>query len=382
MTGRPWYAFYPDAYERDAGTLSYVQDSAYRRMLDHYYKTGEPLSLDKEEIYRACRAMRKEERTAIDFSLGKFFDRRDDGYHQDRADDEIARASEISAKRADAANKRHSKNNASEHANAETMQPHLHTHSTATSTATTSEDKSSSVSKRAPSVFEPLGFKEFYDAYPLKKAKPAATKAYARALTRASGAVLLTGAQRYAESRKNEDQNFTKHPATWLNNDCWLDQEVSRETNRNNGSGKKSALDIELAGIADAGFDMGGPDHRPPVSETADTRPAFGGSDAGSGEGGIVTIEGSAKATDAGGMAEPLRDAQDDLAADRVPDQLRPANSTKNCDPEIPAFLLRPRVNSAAGNSRGLRALSAGTEPGRQAEIFPADLADQGHGRG
>lgn len=146
MTGRPWYAFYPDAYERDAGHLSYVQDSAYRRMLDHYYKTGEPLPLDHETIYRACRAMRRDERTAIDYCLDAFFERRDDGYHQQRADDEIARASDISAKRAEAASKRHSKT----HAIAE----QLDTQSTTTTTATPSEANASSGSAE-PSAAAP-----------------------------------------------------------------------------------------------------------------------------------------------------------------------------------------------------------------------------------
>jgi uncharacterized protein YdaU (DUF1376 family) len=135
MSGRPWYAFYPDAYERDAGNLTYVQDSAYRRMLDHYYKTGAPLPADKDSLYRSCRALKREERAAIDFCLGLFFEFRADGYHQQRADDEIAKAVEISGKRAKAASNRHNKKSANEDAFAE----QLHTHST----ATTTEERSS-----------------------------------------------------------------------------------------------------------------------------------------------------------------------------------------------------------------------------------------------
>lgn len=77
---------------------------------------------------------------------------------------------------------------------------------------------------------EPEGFPAFYDAYPLHRARPMAAKSYAAALKRTTPDVLLAGACRYAQSRKDEDSKFTKHPATWLNNDCWLDQEVSNET--------------------------------------------------------------------------------------------------------------------------------------------------------
>lgn len=140
MSGRPWYAFYPDAYERDAGDLTYVQDSAYRRLLDHYYKTGAQLSLDKDSLYRACRALRREERTAIDHCLATFFDKLADGYHQVRADEEIKKSADVSAKRAQAANKRHSKPDA--------IAEQMHTQSTATAT----EEESSLRDDGAPAA--------------------------------------------------------------------------------------------------------------------------------------------------------------------------------------------------------------------------------------
>lgn len=244
MSGKPWYAFYPDAYERDAGTLSYVQDSAYRRMLDHYYKSGEPLPLDHGAIYRACRAMKRDERAAINHCLQTFFERRPDGYHQARADEEIARSSDISAKRAGAANKRHSKPDAI----AQQLDTHLHS----TSTSTPSEAKASSVSRTPakPHISKALevpGFAEFYAEFPLHKARPAAAKAYARALSRAAPQVLLDGAKRYAKSRTGEDANFTKHPATWLNNDCWLDEIVSRETHGGRNGGQSTSFGSTLS---------------------------------------------------------------------------------------------------------------------------------------
>lgn len=69
---------------------------------------------------------------------------------------------------------------------------------------------------------EPL-FEAFWSAYPRKVAKGAAKKAYRHALTRASHEEILAGAKRYAASKP--DPKFTKHPASWLNADCWLDEE-------------------------------------------------------------------------------------------------------------------------------------------------------------
>jgi uncharacterized protein YdaU (DUF1376 family) len=62
-------------------------------------------------------------------------------------------------------------------------------------------------------------FLEFWEAYPRKVAKGDALKAYLKALSRASHAEIVAGAKRY-----KPDPKFTKHPATWLNADCWLDE--------------------------------------------------------------------------------------------------------------------------------------------------------------
>ena len=66
-------------------------------------------------------------------------------------------------------------------------------------------------------------FAEFWLAYPLKKSKGQAERAYRKAFSEADAATLLAGAKRYAAdpSRKLE---FTKHAATWLNGKCWLDE--------------------------------------------------------------------------------------------------------------------------------------------------------------
>jgi hypothetical protein len=68
---------------------------------------------------------------------------------------------------------------------------------------------------------EPL-FETFWGVYPRKVGKGAARKAYRNALKRASSEEILAGAKRYAAS--NPDPEYTKHPSTWLNADCWLDE--------------------------------------------------------------------------------------------------------------------------------------------------------------
>lgn len=88
-----FYKHYLGDYQRDTMRLSMTEDGAYRRLLDEYYATEEPLPLDHEECYRAARALDSKERAAIDKILDKYFQRESDGYHHSRVDEEIQKAS-------------------------------------------------------------------------------------------------------------------------------------------------------------------------------------------------------------------------------------------------------------------------------------------------
>ncbi len=90
----PWHAFYPGDYLRDTAHLSLVEHGAYRLLLDHYYSTGVPLPSAKPALYRIVRAFEDSERAAVDAVLGQFFQLRKDGYHNERADKELAKRAE------------------------------------------------------------------------------------------------------------------------------------------------------------------------------------------------------------------------------------------------------------------------------------------------
>jgi len=66
-------------------------------------------------------------------------------------------------------------------------------------------------------------FDRWYPAFPRKAGKGQARRAFTAALGKATIEVLVAGAERYAAERANEDPKYTKHPATWLNGECWLD---------------------------------------------------------------------------------------------------------------------------------------------------------------
>ena len=68
-----------------------VEDAAYRRLLDVYYTREAPLPLDRKAVQKLARAQSKDERAAVDYVLDEFFVEHDDGWHQLRCDEEIAK---------------------------------------------------------------------------------------------------------------------------------------------------------------------------------------------------------------------------------------------------------------------------------------------------
>jgi hypothetical protein len=67
-------------------------------------------------------------------------------------------------------------------------------------------------------------FEEFWQAYPRKLAKGNARKAWDAAVKKADPDSIIVGAIHYAKNVT--DPKFTMHPATWLNAERWLDEEM------------------------------------------------------------------------------------------------------------------------------------------------------------
>lgn len=79
-------------------------------------------------------------------------------------------------------------------------------------------------------------FDDFWRAYPARKGKPAARKAWANAIKRATPETIIAGARRYANDPAR-DPEHTKYPQGWLNDDRWTDEPTTRPTiSRNAGA--------------------------------------------------------------------------------------------------------------------------------------------------
>lgn len=88
-------------------------------------------------------------------------------------------------------------------------------------------------------------FDSWYALYPRKVAKGAARKAYAKALKIASHDVLCAAARAF--SAKQTDKQFIPYPATWLNQERWLDEEATPKASVANADAQRSIERVKLA---------------------------------------------------------------------------------------------------------------------------------------
>lgn len=99
-----YYTFHPKDYMSKTNFLEPMEDLAYRRMLDYQYLHESPLPADIDEIAMLINMRTHSDSIAV--VLRYFFELTDDGYINDRAEQEIAKYQEKSEKARKSANAR------------------------------------------------------------------------------------------------------------------------------------------------------------------------------------------------------------------------------------------------------------------------------------
>lgn len=86
-----YYEHHLGDYAQATAHLSFVEDSAYGRLLRKYYADEKPLPAELRAVQRLVGARTEEEREAVQVVLEEFFILESDGWHNKRADAEIAK---------------------------------------------------------------------------------------------------------------------------------------------------------------------------------------------------------------------------------------------------------------------------------------------------
>jgi uncharacterized protein YdaU (DUF1376 family) len=219
--------------------LTRVERALYRDAIELYYETELPLISDLEQLERRLMARTEEEKQGLKNILREFFVRTDDGYRQNRCDEEIAkyRANRSNKAKAGIASAEAKKNRAA------TEQQHNSTRVEQVSnelknlgtkelrnletkelnSKTETESKPLAASPRVSKQDDPI-FEEAWAAYPKRpnNSKTAALKAWtARVKNGVDPADMILGVKRYAKycEAMRTEPNFIKQAATFFGPD-------------------------------------------------------------------------------------------------------------------------------------------------------------------
>ena len=114
-------------YAAATAHLSWDEDMAYTRLIRAYYHAEKPIP--QAQAYRLARATTPNQRKAVDTILSEFFTLQEDGYHQKRCDEEIARYQDKQAKAKRSAQARWSAKPTQSEGNANAPADGMRTHS-------------------------------------------------------------------------------------------------------------------------------------------------------------------------------------------------------------------------------------------------------------
>lgn len=174
-----YYEHHIGDYAAATGHLSLLEDAIYSRLLRRYYLQEQPLPAEVAQVARLCGARSQEEQQAVDAVLAEFFYLCSDGWHNKRADEEIARYQDKQAKAKASAEARWSKDakrtDCNRNASALPTQSECNAHQTPDTNISPSLRSGESARKRAPAVVRPdeVAEQTWSDWTALRKAKKA-----------------------------------------------------------------------------------------------------------------------------------------------------------------------------------------------------------------
>jgi uncharacterized protein YdaU (DUF1376 family) len=211
----PYFPLYPSDFEAKTSHLTLEEDGAYNRLLRLSWMTpGCSLPDDPAWIARRMRVDTATYERVVAPLLNEFFYRAKGRVLNPKLTEIHGETNEKHARRVEAGklggrppNPLKSHETGQSNAKAMPKQP---------------EPEPEPVRERGkPLSSTPDGFDEFWAVVPRKTDKEDARKAYAKALRKTDAKTLIAGMARYAEERRGQDPQYTKHPATWLNKGSW-----------------------------------------------------------------------------------------------------------------------------------------------------------------
>lgn len=165
-----YYSHHIGDFDRATRHLTRIERSIYRDLLDVYYDTEQPLTLDQAALCRKVLARTSEEVTAVEQVLKEFFLQTPRGWYHDRCEEELdtfrTSTSQKSAAGKASAAKRAAMREQALNGNPTTVEPPLNVSGTASQLTNTQDP--------IPTIHHPKEVNNTAGAKPLVRSKPTA----------------------------------------------------------------------------------------------------------------------------------------------------------------------------------------------------------------
>jgi len=214
-----YYTKHIKDYKTDTAHLTLLEHGVYNSLIDLYILSENPLEPNMGKICRLVHAKTDDEIKAVENILDEFFIESDDGYRQKKCDQELIR---IFGKSESA--RKSAKHRWGSERNANAMQ-------------TNSERNANAMlpNTQHPLPNNPLpnkDFEKFYAAYPKKRHKPQAKKAWIKHKPDINVVLKSLIMHKKCEQWTIDKGKYIPYPATWLNAEGWNDEvETKKEDN-------------------------------------------------------------------------------------------------------------------------------------------------------
>jgi len=214
-----YYSFHPGDYLKDTAHLSLLEDATYRRLIDFYYTSEQPIPVATQSVSRRLRL----DCQMVDSVLAEFFELREDGWHQTRCDDEITAYHALCER---------NRANGKAGGRRKRTQSVPSGNPVATQMGGQMKANQEPITNNHISPLPPLGaalFERFWTSYPNKKNKKAAERAWKK-LKIVENDERIPAMREGLASWKTSDEwakeggQFIPHASSWLNGERWNDE--------------------------------------------------------------------------------------------------------------------------------------------------------------
>lgn len=221
-----WYKWFPGDYQRDTNHLTFIEDAAYRRLLDAYFSSGK-LPANIESLLRICRAITPDEQRAVQKIVNEFFETNSSQLIHNKVETMLAQTAEKSQKRSEAGKLGAAVTNSKRSANATANDVAF---------AENLNGKNSSIPEPDPEKKYLLDiptkmvmdnkFDTFWAAYPKKVGKAKAKKEFCALkvnIQTLNGILEALSIQCKSNNWTKEKGQYIPYPAKWLKERRWED---------------------------------------------------------------------------------------------------------------------------------------------------------------